>query len=144
MILFFAGRYAEAEQACEAWAELGFTDVGDRWLHGSVTAETLDELGRSREGLAVLEDALSHRDPKYVPAAGGYLKTLAEISEKLGQPVDPKWRGLAEAVAKRYGVDMPVDDSLGKAILKLDEITRTRQPKFPDEWKKDEPAGDEP
>ena len=73
MILLYAGRYVEAERACEAWAGLGFADVGERWMHGSVTAETLDELGKPREGLAVLEDALSYRDPKHVPGAWGHL-----------------------------------------------------------------------
>jgi tetratricopeptide (TPR) repeat protein len=144
MILFDAGRYAEAEQACEAWAELGFVDVGERWMHGSVTADTLDALGRSREGLAVLEEALSHRDPKHVPGACGHLARLADISERIGQPVDTKWRSLAEAVAKRFRVDMPVADSLGKAILELAEVTRGREPMRPHEWEKDEAEGDEP
>src|SRR5262245_16988621 len=43
-ILFDAGRYAEAEQACKTWAELGFEDVWYRWMHGSLTAQTLDAL----------------------------------------------------------------------------------------------------
>jgi tetratricopeptide (TPR) repeat protein len=123
-ILFDAGRYAEAEQACEAWAELGFADVGERWMHGSLAAKTLDALGRSREGLAVFEDALSYRDPKDVPGAWGYLATLAEISEKLGQPVDPKWRSLAQESAAWYGVEMPEHESLGKAILEAAEAIR--------------------
>jgi tetratricopeptide (TPR) repeat protein len=123
-ILFDAGRYAEAEQACEAWAELGFADVWERWLHRTVTAQTLDALGRSREGLAVLEDALTHQDPKHLPTARGYLEKLAEISEKLGQPVDPKWRSLAQEVAEWYGVEMPKHDSLGKAIIELSKAIR--------------------
>jgi tetratricopeptide (TPR) repeat protein len=124
MILLDAGRYAAAEQACAAWAALGFDDVGERWMHGSVTAETLDELGRTREGLAVLEDALSYRDPKDVPGAWGHLKRLAEISEKLGQPVDPKWRSLAQASGEWYGVELPQHESLGKAIVELAEAIR--------------------
>jgi tetratricopeptide (TPR) repeat protein len=127
-ILFDAGRYAEAEQACEAWAELGFAEVWERWMHGDQTAETLDALGRSREGLAVLEDALSYRDPKYVPGAWSHLATLAEISEKLGQPVDPKWRSLAEESGEWWGVEMPKHESLGKAILELAEAIRKTQP----------------
>jgi tetratricopeptide (TPR) repeat protein len=126
-ILFDAGRYAEAEQACEAWADLGFADVGQRWLHRTVTAQTLDALGRSREGLAVLEDALTHQDPKHLPTARGYLEKLAEISEKHGQPVDPKWQSLAQEVAEWYGVEMPKHDSLGKAILELAETIRKTQ-----------------
>jgi tetratricopeptide (TPR) repeat protein len=123
-ILFDAGRYAEAEQVCEAWAELGFADVRERWMHGRQTAETLDALGRSREGLAILEDALSYRDPKEVPGASSHLAKLAEISEKLGQPVDPKWRSLAEESAAWYRVEMPKHKSLGKAILKLSKAIR--------------------
>ena len=133
MILFRAGRYAETEQACEAWAEVGFGDVGDRWLHASVKAETLDELGRLREGLAVLEEALSHRDPRYVPSAHAYLEDLAEISEKLGQPVDPKWRSLAEESAKWHKVEMPKHESLGKAILELAKAIRKDDPESQEE-----------
>jgi len=143
-ILFDAGRYAEAEQACEAWAQLGFGDGWDRWMHGFEKAQTLDALGRPREAVAALEDALRYRDPKNLPAVMIPLVALVALSEKLGQPVDPKWRSLAEAVAKRYRAELPAADSLGKAILELDEITRTRKPKFPDEWKKDELEGDEP
>jgi len=143
-ILFEAGRHAEAEKACEAWAQLGFRDVHDRWMHAAEVARTLDALGRPREALAVIEDALGHRDPKYLTAAMLLLVPVVELSEKLGQPVDPKWRSLAEAVAKRYRAELPAADSLGKAILELDEITRTRKPKFPDEWKKDEAEGGDP
>jgi len=124
MILSSACRYAEAERACEAWAGLGFADVGERWMHGSVAAETMDELGRSTEGLAVLEDALSYRDPSYVPGAWGHLETLAEISERLGVPVNPKWRNLAQASGEWYGVEMPKQESLAKAILALAEAIR--------------------
>jgi tetratricopeptide (TPR) repeat protein len=144
MILSDADRYAEAEHACEAWAQLGLDDVWDRWMHAHVKADILDALGRPREALAALEEARSYRDPKYLPSAMLLLVPAVELSKKLGQPVDPKWRSLAEAVAKRYRAELPVADSLGEAILELDEITRTRQPKFPHEWEKDEPADDEP
>jgi tetratricopeptide (TPR) repeat protein len=128
-ILFDAGRYAEAEQACKAWAEFGFENVWQRWLHGSVTAETLDALGRSREGLAVLEDALTYRDPKYLPHVWTHLAELAEISEKRGQPVDPKWRSLAQESAAWHGVEMPEHQEVGKAILELAETIREQPPK---------------
>lgn len=141
-ILFRAGRYAEAEKECEAWAQLGFQDVWRRWMHGFQAAQTLDALGWPREALAALEDALSYQEPREIPSAGYMLVAVVELSEKLGQPVDPKWRSLVEAWAKCYGVDMPPADSLGKAILELDEITREMQPKRPDEWKKDELADD--
>lgn len=118
-ILFDAGRYMEAEQACNAWAELGITDVGERWMHGALTADVLDALGRPREGLAVLEEALRHRDPKDVPGAWGRLRDLARLSKKLGQPVDPTWRSLAEETAAANGVEMPERESLGEAILAL-------------------------
>ncbi len=90
-------------------------------MHGAVTAGVLDALGRPREGLAVLEEALGHRDPKDVPGAWGYLRDLAKLSEKLGQPVDPKYRSLAEETAAANGVEMPEHESLGKAILELAE-----------------------
>jgi tetratricopeptide (TPR) repeat protein len=125
-ILFEGGRYAEAEQACKAWAALGFEDAWYRLLHSSVTANTLCALGRPREGMAVLEDALSYRDPKYLPAASSRLEKLAEIAEKLGQPVDPKWRSLAEEVAAAEGVEMPQHESLGKAILELGKAIRKK------------------
>src|SRR5262249_39495532 len=124
MILFDAGRYTEAERACEAWAQLGFTRTWDRWEHGFETARTLDALGRTREALTVLEDALSHKNP-YPFSAPEKLVTLVELSEKLGQPVDPKWRSLAQEVAECYGVEMPKHDSLGKAILALEETVRS-------------------
>jgi tetratricopeptide (TPR) repeat protein len=121
-ILIDAGRYAEAEHACHAWAELGFGEIWGRWHHGSVMAEALDALGRTREGLAVLEDALTHPDPEQVPSAWLYLRDLAELSEKLGRPVDPKFRSLAEETAACHGVEVPERDSLGEAILALAEI----------------------
>ena len=121
IILRDAGRYAEAEQACKAWSDLGITDVGERWMYGDVTTSTLDALGRPREGLAVLEDALSYRDPKDVPGAWAYLRDLAKLSEKLGQPVDSKFRSLAVETAAANGVEMPQHESLGKAILEIAE-----------------------
>jgi tetratricopeptide (TPR) repeat protein len=141
LLLFEAGRYADGEKACDVWAQLGFADVGERWSHGFEAARTLDALGRPREALAALEDALSYRDPKDLPGARGPLALLAELSDKLGQPVDPKWESLAKALAKRFRTELPVADSLGKAILELAEITRGKQPKFPHEWEKDEAEG---
>jgi tetratricopeptide (TPR) repeat protein len=147
-ILFEAGRYAEAEKACEAWAQLGFQDVWRRWMHGFEKARTLDALGRPGEALAALEDALSYQEPREIPSAGYMLVALVELSEKLGQPVDPKWQSLTEAWAKHHGIDMPVDDSLEKTILDLDKTIRAKQPGFADEGEEedeeDEPAGDEP
>jgi tetratricopeptide (TPR) repeat protein len=141
-MLLDAGRYAEAEQACKAWAELGITDAGQRWMYGAVAADTLDALGRSREGLAVLEEALSHRDPKDVSSAWGYLEDLARLSEKLGQPVDPQWRSLAQETAERNGVEMPKDEPLGKALIELAEIVRKTPPKRREEEAPSD--GDEP
>jgi tetratricopeptide (TPR) repeat protein len=132
-ILFDAGRYAEAVQVCEAWAELGFAGVWERWLQRSITAQALDALGRFREGLAILEDELTHQDPKYLPTARGYLVKLAEISKKRGQPVDPKWQGLAEEVAEYYRVEMPKHESLGKAILELAKTIRKKDPTYQEE-----------
>ena len=129
-ILFDAGRYTEAERACEAWAQLGFTRAWDRWEHGFETARTLDALGRPREALTVLEDALSHQKPypfSLPESAPEKLVTLVELSEKLGQPVDPKWRSLAEEVAESCGMEMPEHESLGKAILELAEAIRKKE-----------------
>jgi tetratricopeptide (TPR) repeat protein len=132
-ILFDAGRYAETEQACEARAELGFADDWERCWNCTRKARALDELGRPREGLAILEDALTHQDPKYLPTARDYLEDLAGISEKLGQPVDPKWRSLAEDVAEYYRVEMPKHESLGKAILELEKTIRKKDPTYQEE-----------
>ena len=133
LILFEAGRYAEAEQAFGAWAQLGFEDVSQRWMHAHGTALTLEAFGRDQEAVAVLEEALAYQDPKYLPSARWVLSELVRLSEKAGLPVDSKWLRIAEAVAERYGVDMPVRDSPGEAILALEQITRGKQPKRPDE-----------
>jgi tetratricopeptide (TPR) repeat protein len=126
MILVDAGRYVDAERACEAWAQLGFTRVSQRWAHGFETALTLDALGRTREALAVLEDALGHQNP-YPFNAAEKLVTLVELSEQLGQPIDPKWRSLAQDAAEFYGVEMPKHEALDKAILELDEIIEKKK-----------------
>ena len=113
-------------------------------MYGSVKAETLDELGRPREGLAVLEEALSHRDPpRDVPSAWGYLEDLAELAEKLGQPVDPKWRSLAEESAKWRKVEMPKHESLGKAIFELAKIIRKEDPESQEEEGEDSDDDDD-
>jgi tetratricopeptide (TPR) repeat protein len=120
-ILDEAGRYAEALQACEAWAELGIPYPRDRQLCRRIKALALHGLGRSREGLALLEDALASRDPKDPWIAQGDLVTLADISEESGQPVDPKWRSLAQEL---YGAEVPEHQPLGKAILALADAIR--------------------
>jgi len=137
LILLDAGRYAEAEQACKAWSQLGFSDVSERWMHALGTAHTLEGLGRDREAVAALEDALGYEDPKYLPSVLGVLTELVRFSEKLALPVDPKWLRIAEAVAERYGVGMPVHDSPGQAVFALEEAVRGKQPKRPSEWKMD-------
>jgi tetratricopeptide (TPR) repeat protein len=144
-ILFEAGRYADGEKACEAWAQLGFRDVHDRWMHAAEKARTLDALGRPREALAAVEDALGHQETKYIPSAMLLLIPLVELSKKLGQPVDPKWRDLAEAWARYYKIDMPVGDSLEKTILKINKIRRARDPELAAiDAEEDEPEGGEP
>ena len=128
-ILLNAGRYEEAARACEARAQLGFETVDQRWIHGFETAEALEALGRLREALAALEEALSHRDRRFLPSASHVLARLVELSEKLGLAVDPKWLGLAEEIADCYGVEMPIRESVGASILALDEITHSMHPK---------------
>lgn len=125
--LYDAGRFTEAEQACEAWRRIGFADVSLRWLHAVIAAKTLVELARPAEAIAVLEEALNHRDPKYFPSVHMVLENLAEISEMLARPVDEKWRPLAEELAAFHGVPLPVHESLGRTILELVEISRAKQ-----------------
>ena len=127
MTLFDAERHAAAERACAAWAQLGFANVWERWAHGYETAQTLDALGRPQEALSALEDALTHRDQLFLGAADK-LVALVDLSEKLGQPVDPKWQSLADAVAEEYGVEMPTRDSLGETIRVLAETIRDMLP----------------
>ncbi|MRG92511.1 hypothetical protein GF068_11310 [Polyangium spumosum] len=128
MILCDAGRYAEAEQACEAWAQLGFRSAWERREHGLEKARVLVALGRPREALAAIEEALGHRDT-YLLDIGEPLVALVELSGELGQPVDPKWRGLAAAVSEAYGIEMPAHDSLEKIMLALAETTKQLLPK---------------
>jgi tetratricopeptide (TPR) repeat protein len=139
--LFRAGRHAEAEQVYRAWAQLGFQDVSERWMNALGMAETLEALGRDEEALAALEDALGYEDPKYLPSVTSVLNELVRFSQKLARPVDPKWLRIAQALAVRYRLEMPVRDSPGEAILALTEMTRGRQPKRPSEWQEDEEAG---
>jgi hypothetical protein len=101
----------------------------------------LEALGWSREGFAILEDVLSYRDPKHVPGASGYLERLAVLSEKLGQPVDPNLRSLAQEVAERHGIEMPKHESLSKAILDLAETIRKTKQRGPGE--EEEPSDDD-
>jgi len=44
-ILFEAGRYAEAEEAYRAWAQLGFVEGWERWMHALETAHTFERKG---------------------------------------------------------------------------------------------------
>ncbi len=131
IIFLEAGRYVEAEQVHHAWAQLGFGDVSERWMHADGTARTLEALGRDQEALVVIEEALAYQDPKFLPSATWMLAALIHFSNKLGKPVDAKWLKLAEAVAERYGVEMPVRNSPGEAVLALVELTRGKQPKRP-------------
>lgn len=134
VLLFEAGRYAEALQVYEAWARLGFEDVSQRWMHGHGTALALEAVGRDREALAVLEEAFGHQDTRYLPSAVWVLTELVRLSEKVARPFDPKWLKVAEQVAERFGVDMPVRDSPDQAVLALAEAVRGKQPKPPAEW----------
>lgn len=106
-------------------------------MHALGTAHTLEALGRHGEAVAALEDALSHEDNGHLDTASHLLAEVARRSGKLGQPVDPKWRRLAEAVAEEYAVDMPANDSLGQALLALQELTRSAKPKRLREWEQE-------
>lgn len=134
LILFQAGRYAETEEAYKALAKLVVVDAWDRGECALGLAHTLEALGRDQEAVAVLGDALGHEDLGYLNTAPGLLGEVARLSEKLGQPVDPKWRPLAEAVAEEYAVELPANDSFGQALLTLEELTRSAKPKRQREW----------
>ncbi|MDI3283848.1 hypothetical protein [Polyangium sp. 15x6] len=135
-ILYQAGRYTEALQASDAVAQHGFENVTYRWSHGSAKAHTLQALGRHREALEVFEEAFSHQDPTYASGIRYYLPRLVELSKNLGQPVDEKWRRVAEAAAEEYAVDMPVRDSLEESMLALAEMTRELPSKREREWRR--------
>jgi len=139
-ILADARRYAEAEKACEAWAQLGFMDVSRRWMHANTKAKVLDAQGRTREALALLEEAVGYQSNRDLPSARLVLGPLVEISKKMDQPVTPKARPLAEAYAWVYGIEMPVADSLGKAIQALVQTAQSMQPLDARYTQEDEPA----
>jgi tetratricopeptide (TPR) repeat protein len=126
MIFMDAGRYADAEQAWNTMAEVGFADVFDRWEYAVGAARVWDAQGRTQEAAALLEDTLRYPIPShYLPSARAPLGELARISEKLAQPLDPKYLRLAKAIAKRFGIDMPANESVAKAILALRETIRS-------------------
>jgi tetratricopeptide (TPR) repeat protein len=126
MIFMETDRYAHAEEAWNAMAQAGFADVSERFEYAEGKAHVLDAQGRAAEATALLEDALGHPIPWHLlPSALWPLAGLAHTSEKLAQPLDPKWLRLAEAIAKRYGMDIPVKDSVAKAILALSETIRS-------------------
>lgn len=131
LVFLDANRYPEALQACGAWANLGFTDLSERWQHATATGHALEGLGRDAEALAALEASLDYDvdydDERDLPTALGVLTELARFSEKLAEPLDPRWLRIAGAVAKRHGVEMPTDGSPARAILVLEEILRSRQ-----------------
>jgi tetratricopeptide (TPR) repeat protein len=118
-ILRDAGRFVEAEAAYRGSMTLGFEDVSIRWLNAVGLAHTLDALGRTKEGVAVLEEALSHQERRFLPSAIGYLGRLVLLSNKIGRPVDARWLKLAAEVAELYGVALPPGDTPGEIILSL-------------------------
>ncbi|MDI3281762.1 hypothetical protein [Polyangium sp. 15x6] len=134
-ILHEAGRYEEALQAADVAAQLGCENVTYRWSNGSAKALSLQALGRHREALAAFEAAFSHQDPRYASAIPYYLPRLVELSENVGQPVDEKWRRVAEAGAEDFAVEMPVRDSLGESMRALAEMTQEMPSKREREWK---------
>lgn len=134
LLLFLVGRYADAEEAQKARAQLGFANAWERHEHAVGLAHVLEALGRDVDALAVLEDALGHEEDGYLNEAPHLLAEVARLSEKLGQPVDPKWRPLAEAVADEYGIEMPANESFGQALVTLEELTRSAKPKRQREW----------
>jgi len=147
LILFEAGRYAEADEACDAWGRFPFDNVTDRWFHGSAKAQIVQELGNPREALAIFEEAFSHQDPRYAASIPYYLHWLVDFSDAVGQPVDEKWRSVAVAGAADFAVEMPVRGSLGESMLALAEMTQEMPSKAQREWEANHGGGagkDEP
>lgn len=118
-ILFETGRYAEAEQAYRGWAEVGFANVWHRLFFAGGLAQLLEATGRDQEAIQVLEDVLAYDDPRHEDFALRLLVELIRLSEKVGQPVNPKWLTFPETVAKRNDLEMPVRDTLSEAIEAL-------------------------
>lgn len=127
MTLFDAQRFAEAETACADWARLGFANVWERWEHGFETARTLRALERPREALAALEDALSEEDGRFLDIAEK-LELIVDLSDELGQPVDPKWGPFVQRVAAAYGIELESQPLLGKRVRQLAEAVRDKLP----------------
>lgn len=127
LIFWQAERYAESLEWCEKREQLGFEDVWQRWATASAKAVALEGLERHQEALAAFEDAFSHQDPQHLGSAVYFLRPLVELSENAGQPVNEKWRGVAQAVAEKYGVELPVRESLGESMLALHEMTCGKQ-----------------
>ncbi len=134
-VLSEAGRDAEADEACDAWGRFPFDNVTDRWFHASVKAQIAQDLGRAQEALPIFEEAFSHQDPRFASSIPYYLHWLVEFSDAVGQPVDEKWRRVAEAGAENFAVEMPVRDSLGESMLALAEMTREMPSKAEREWR---------
>ncbi|MDI1446317.1 hypothetical protein [Polyangium sp. 6x1] len=101
----------------------------------------MQALGRHQEALAAFEEAFSHQDPKYAACIPYHLPTLVELSENLGQPVDEKWRRVAEAGAEDFAVELPVRDSLGESMRALAEMTREMPSKAEREWRQKQGGG---
>jgi tetratricopeptide (TPR) repeat protein len=129
LMLWEAGRYSEAEDEWHARARLGFADVEERWEQARGLARVLEDQGRPQEALVVLEESLGHEDPEHISGAVAPLGLLARVSQKLGQPVHPKWLRLTQDVAASYGVGAPAGESLAEAILKLEREVAGMLPK---------------
>lgn len=124
LTLLDAHRYPEALEASRALADLGFANAWDRWMHALGKAHALEPLGRDQEALAVLEESLGDEvdeNDKELPSVLGLLTELVRFSEKLGLQANPRWLRIAEAVAKRHDIEMPIEDSPEKAIVALEE-----------------------
>jgi hypothetical protein len=127
MILWEARRFTEAEAAFRHSMTLGFGDVSQRWLAAMGLASTLDALGRTEEGVAVLEEALFHEDRRFLPSARWALEDIARLSRKIQRPVDVRWLKVAADVAVHEGVALPAGDTPGEVILSLLQLLHTRR-----------------
>jgi Tetratrico peptide repeat len=143
-ILRDARRFAEAEVAYRHSMALGFEDVSIRWLNAVGLAHTLDALGRTKEGAAVLEEALSHQERRFLPSAIGYLEDLVLLSNKIGRPVDARWLKLAAEVAELYGVALPPGDTPGEIILSLNYFLHPERKSLGDDDEDQEDEANDP
>jgi tetratricopeptide (TPR) repeat protein len=140
LVLWQAGRYDEALEACDVIEQLGFRDITDRWALAASRARNYEGLERHAEALAVFEAAFREQDPRYLAGARYWMRLLPEFSENAGKPVDESWREVVQNVADEFEVEVPVRPTLGETILALFELTEGKPSKRQRESQKKQAA----